>query len=86
MINLLSLIQEHAITSLRDCFTVVNTETDPIVGWINNLYGAVGVVAGAGYGLLKSMYCDSDIAAEIVPVDMAINNAIAIAWDVAQHK
>jgi hypothetical protein len=31
------------------------------------------------------MYCDKDIAADIVPVDMAINAALAIAWDVAQH-
>jgi hypothetical protein len=67
------------------CFTVVNTANEPIVGWINNLYGAAGVVAGAGIGLLKSMYCDKAILADTVPVDMAINAAIAIAWDVAQH-
>jgi fatty acyl-CoA reductase len=68
-----------------DGFTVVNTASEPVVAWINNMYGAAGVVIGAGMGLLKSMYCDKDIAADIVPVDMVINAALAIAWDVAQH-
>jgi fatty acyl-CoA reductase len=67
------------------CFAVVNTASEPVVGWINNVYGATGVVTGAGIGLLRSMYCNKDIIADIVPVDMAINTAIAIAWDLAQH-
>jgi hypothetical protein len=72
-------------TSSCDGFTVVHTANEPIVGWINNLYGAAGVVAGAGLGFMKSLYCDSDIVADIVPVDMAINNAIAIVWDIVQR-
>ncbi|XP_021938101.1 fatty acyl-CoA reductase wat-like isoform X2 [Zootermopsis nevadensis] len=64
---------------------VVSTASEPVVSWINNLYGAVGVVTGAALGLLKTMYCDSDMPADIVPVDMVINNAIAIAWDLAEH-
>lgn len=86
MITMLSLVQEHTITpSSCDCFTVVSTASEPVVSWINNLYGVVGVVMGAAVGLLKTMYCDSDIPADIVPVDMVINNAIAIAWDLAEH-
>jgi fatty acyl-CoA reductase len=83
-------MREHALiltttyTNSCDVFTVVNTADEPIVGWINNVYGAAGVVAGAAVGLLKSMYCNSDILADIVPVDMVINSAIAIAWDVAE--
>ncbi|XP_023708259.1 fatty acyl-CoA reductase wat, partial [Cryptotermes secundus] len=64
---------------------VVNTASEPVVAWMNNVYGAAGVVIGAGVGLLKSLHCDKDIAADIVPVDMAINAALAIAWEVAQH-
>jgi hypothetical protein len=91
MMALLGLMKEHATTIATnypissDGFTVVNTASEPVVGWINNMYGAAGVVAGAGMGLLKSMYCDSNIRADIIPVDMAINAAIAVAWDVAQQ-
>jgi hypothetical protein len=35
-------------------------------------------------GLLRSSYCDSDVLTDMVPVDMAVNAAIAVAWDVAQ--
>jgi hypothetical protein len=72
-------------TSSCDGFTVVQTANEPIVGWINNLYGAAGVVAGAALGFLKSLHCDPDTAADTVPVDMAINNAIAIVWDIVQR-
>jgi fatty acyl-CoA reductase len=64
----------------------MNTLNEPVVGWINNLYSASGIVAGAGVGLLKSMYCDGNMTADVVPVDMAINSAIAVAWDLAQKK
>jgi fatty acyl-CoA reductase len=93
MMDSLDLIKEHAPTCTiatnypisSDDFTVVNTASEPVVSWINNVYGAAGVLTGAAVGLLKSMNCDKDVAADIVPADMAINAALAIAWEVAQH-
>lgn len=38
---------------------------------------------GAGVGLLRTMHCDRDLTAELVPVDMVVNMMIATAWDVA---
>uniref|UniRef100_A0A8D9FFJ1 Fatty acyl-CoA reductase n=2 Tax=Cacopsylla melanoneura TaxID=428564 RepID=A0A8D9FFJ1_9HEMI len=65
---------------------VIATSKEPIAGWINNFYGPTGVVAGAGIGLLRSLHCDGNMLADLVPVDMVINCMIAAAWDVARSR
>lgn len=35
---------------------MTSTFQEPVVGWIDNLYGPTGVVAGAGSGVLRTMY------------------------------
>lgn len=65
---------------------MISTAREPFPGWINNIYGATGVVVGAGVGLLRTMHCDEDMLAEVVPVDMVINVMIAAAWDVATQQ
>jgi fatty acyl-CoA reductase len=66
---------------------VISTAREPFPGWINNIYGATGVVVGAGLGLLRTMHCDRDMIAELVPVDLVANMMIATAWDVAtKHR
>lgn len=66
---------------------VTSSVREPVVGWIDNLYGPTGVVAGAGTGVLRTMHCDRDINANIVPVDMCVNALITSAWDIARrHK
>lgn len=64
---------------------VTSSVREPVVGWIDNLYGPTGVVAGAGTGVLRTMHCNRDIIANIVPVDMTVNALIASAWDVATN-
>lgn len=63
---------------------VTSSCKEPVVGWIDNLYGPTAVVAGAGTGVLRTMHCDPDINANIVPVDMAVNALISCAWDIAR--
>lgn len=58
---------------------------EPIRGWIDNYYGPTGICAAAMMGVLKSLHCDGDIIANIVPVDMCTNALIAIGWDVAEN-
>ncbi|KAJ8688432.1 hypothetical protein QAD02_024227 [Eretmocerus hayati] len=65
---------------------VISTYQEPIRGWIDNMYGPTGVVAGAGTGLLRSLHCDGTLKANVVPGDMTVNALIASAWDVAQTK
>ncbi|KRT85456.1 epimerase [Oryctes borbonicus] len=64
---------------------VVSTYKEPLRGWINNMYGAVGVTVGAGMGLLRVIHCDSDANANIVPADMCVNGLIAVPWE-ASYK
>ncbi|XP_012265211.2 fatty acyl-CoA reductase wat-like isoform X1 [Athalia rosae] len=61
---------------------VVSTAHEPITGWIDNLYGPTGVVAGAASGVLRTLHCDPEINANIVPVDLTVNALIASARDV----
>ncbi|KAJ8956340.1 hypothetical protein NQ318_015078, partial [Aromia moschata] len=63
---------------------VVSTYKEPVRAWINNMYGATGVAAGAGLGLLRSLHCDPECNANIVPVDMCVNFMIAAAWDIGR--
>ncbi|EFA05024.1 fatty acyl-CoA reductase wat [Tribolium castaneum] len=61
---------------------VVSTYQEPTEAWINNLYGPTGVCAGAGSGILRALHANSEVNANIVPVDMCVNSLIATAWDV----
>lgn len=56
-----------------------------MVGWIDNLYGPTGVVAGVGTGVLRTLHCNKYINANIVPVDMSVNALITAAWDVGTN-
>ncbi|KAK2586498.1 hypothetical protein KPH14_011396 [Odynerus spinipes] len=62
---------------------VISTYREPIQGWTDNMYGPMGVAAGAGTGLLRSLHCDGSINANVVPADLATNALIVSAWDVA---
>ncbi|XP_015435285.1 PREDICTED: putative fatty acyl-CoA reductase CG5065 [Dufourea novaeangliae] len=64
---------------------VISTYREPLRGWIDNLYGPTGVVAGAGTGILRSIHCDGSIQANVVPGDLTVNALIACAWDVANR-
>ncbi|KAG8239148.1 hypothetical protein J437_LFUL018767 [Ladona fulva] len=59
---------------------------EPVAGWVDNLNGPVGLLVGAGKGVIRSMYCKGEYHAEVVPVDMAINAMIASAWKTANNK
>lgn len=65
-------------------YTVTSSAKEPVVGWIDNLYGPTGVVAGVGTGILRTLHCGHNINANIVPVDYTVNALIAAVWDVAQ--
>lgn len=64
---------------------MIATYREPIQGWINNYYGATGVVVGAGIGLLRSLHCEANNIADIIPADYVINNVIVGAYDIAKQ-
>ncbi|RZC32856.1 NAD binding 4 and/or 3Beta HSD domain containing protein, partial [Asbolus verrucosus] len=65
---------------------VIATYKEPLRSWIDNLYGATGIVVGAGTGLLKTLHCDKKKSAEVVPGDYVINSMIAASYKTAMDK
>ncbi|CAO1382963.1 unnamed protein product [Diamesa tonsa] len=59
--------------------------SDPLPGWVDNLNGPIGILVSSAKGLLRSMIVDGDLTAEVIPVDLAINGLISIAWDVYKN-
>ncbi|KAF0764862.1 putative fatty acyl-CoA reductase isoform X2 [Aphis craccivora] len=53
---------------------------EPILGWVDNLNGPTGLLAGAGKGVLRTLLCHKDLIADLVPVDICINLLISAAW------
>jgi len=59
---------------------VIPAYKEPVPGWVDSLNGPVGVIVAAGKGVMRSMLCTPDFEAEVVPVDIAINALVLIAW------
>ncbi|XP_075229450.1 putative fatty acyl-CoA reductase CG5065 isoform X2 [Lycorma delicatula] len=53
---------------------------EPMCGWVDNLNGPVGLIVGGGKGVIRTMLCNADYHAEVIPVDVAINGLITIPW------
>ncbi|KAK2586495.1 hypothetical protein KPH14_011393 [Odynerus spinipes] len=64
---------------------VISTAYEPVEGWVDNVYGATGMVAAVANGILRVVHCDPNIIANIVPVDITVNALIASAWDIYKH-
>lgn len=56
---------------------------EPIPGWVDNLNGPTGILVGAGKGVIRSMHCDAELDADLVPVDVSINSLLMIGWKIA---
>lgn len=59
----------------------MSTCREPIRGWIDNLYGLVGITACIAIGMIQSFLCD--VKFSILPGDLATNALIVNAWDTA---
>jgi len=75
----LTLLVSHRFSSFF-FFSVTPSYLEPVPGWVDSLNGPVGVIVAAGKGVIRSMLCAADYEAEVVPVDIAINALILIAW------
>uniref|UniRef100_A0AAR5PRJ8 Fatty acyl-CoA reductase n=2 Tax=Dendroctonus ponderosae TaxID=77166 RepID=A0AAR5PRJ8_DENPD len=65
---------------------VIATVKEPVAGWIDNVYGATGVLLGAAVGLLRTLHGNKEKRAEMVPADYVINSCLAATWDIATIK
>nr|CAD7601195.1 unnamed protein product [Timema genevievae] len=65
------------------CVSVAGTLKEPLIGWIDNIYGPIGAVVGIGAGLLRTGIRKADFKSDIIPGDLVINGIIVAAYDVA---
>ncbi|XP_039305879.1 fatty acyl-CoA reductase wat [Solenopsis invicta] len=65
---------------------VVSCANEPLVGWIDNMYGPIGIVVSTLLGFTRFHHCDPNVTANIVPVDFTVNALIASAWDVFNQR
>ncbi|KAJ8956248.1 hypothetical protein NQ318_014980 [Aromia moschata] len=59
---------------------------EPIPGWTDNINGPAGLLIGAGKGVIRTMYCNSDRYADYLPVDIGVNAMLVSAWDYLTYK
>ncbi|KAJ3619069.1 hypothetical protein MTP99_005856 [Tenebrio molitor] len=61
---------------------VTSTIEEPVLGWVDNLNGVIGILLLAGLGILQSMHAKKNSPALLVPVDYVANCTLAAAWKV----
>ncbi|KAG7295477.1 hypothetical protein JYU34_021672 [Plutella xylostella] len=59
---------------------------EPIPGWVDNLNGPTGLLVGAGKGVIRTMHCNADYKADVIPVDLVVNGCILLAATTAIDK
>ncbi|CAH2101877.1 unnamed protein product [Euphydryas editha] len=59
---------------------------EPIPGWVDNINGPSGVIYAASRGVLHSMYCKDSTKIDTMPVDIAINGFILLAYIIGLER
>ncbi|XP_043266363.1 putative fatty acyl-CoA reductase CG5065 [Colletes gigas] len=59
---------------------VISTIQEPIIGWIDNFNGPVGMLIGGGKGILRVVFINPYSASDYLPVDVTIKSMITVAW------
>lgn len=52
---------------------------------MDNLNGPTGILIGAGKGVIRTMLCNTELNADIVPVDVTINSMMIVAWKIGSQ-
>ncbi|KAK9874340.1 hypothetical protein WA026_002690 [Henosepilachna vigintioctopunctata] len=60
--------------------SVTASYKEPIPGWVDNLNGPTGILVGAGKGVIRTMHCNAEFEANIIPVDSVINSLIIVGY------
>ncbi|CAH0699593.1 unnamed protein product [Spodoptera exigua] len=53
---------------------------EPLPGWVDNLNGPTGLLVGAGKGVIRTMHCNENYEADVVPVDVTVNACIILGY------
>lgn len=53
---------------------------EPIPGWIDNIYGPIGIFIGGGKGITRVACLNKSVNQDAVPVDIVIKTIIVVSW------
>jgi len=62
-------------------FSVGCTKSEPDPGWLENMNGPSGIVAGVMTGFLRTVPIVRNKITDIVPADYTVNALISVMWD-----
>lgn len=65
---------------------VIPIYKEPIPGWTDNINGPAGLLIGAGKGVIRTMYCNSDSYGDYLPVDLGVNGMLIATWNYIANK
>ncbi|GAB0090386.1 Fatty acyl-CoA reductase [Sergentomyia squamirostris] len=65
---------------------VIPIYREPLPGWTDNINGPTGLLIGAGKGVIRTMYCDSDGYGDYLPVDIAVNCMLLATWNFIENN
>lgn len=57
------------------------TNSEPYPGWLENMNGPSGVVAGTIIGFIRAIPLDVNKVTDIIPVDYTVNALISAMWN-----
>lgn len=63
---------------------VISTVNEPVRGWIDNVYGPIGMIVGVGSGVLHTFQVDISKVVDLVPVDLVVNALLCAAHKVGK--
>lgn len=61
---------------------IISTVNEPVRGWIDNVYGPIGMIVGVGSGVLHTFQVDITKVVDLVPVDLVVNALLCAAHKV----
>lgn len=59
---------------------------EPYPGWVDSYNGPMGVLIGAGSGILRTVHGDGDMIPDLIPCDLAVNAIIVAGASVATSE
>ncbi|XP_063221092.1 fatty acyl-CoA reductase wat-like [Bacillus rossius redtenbacheri] len=65
---------------------VISAVAEPIPGWLENVYGPIGIALGGGTGVLHVCFADEEKVLDTVPADMVSNCIIAAAFATGERE
>ncbi|KYN06164.1 Fatty acyl-CoA reductase 1 [Cyphomyrmex costatus] len=61
---------------------VTSTLQEPFPGWLDNVYGPIGLFIGGGKGILRVACLNKNVNEDAVPVDIVIKAIIIVTWKI----